>query len=314
MRSSYPIVLFLSLVVAGTYWYQSTAYICPAPLEYRLGDLNEQFGISSSTAIGYITEAENYWEEATGRDLFIYNEEADFTVDFVFDERQEDANEQEVSRAELDAKWTESEEVRGTIEKLQSSYDGLAESHADDIDAYEARLTSYNQRVNKYNDQGGAPPDIFAELEEERESVNKISRKLNETANDLSKLATEINSLGERGSELVDKYNNEVQSYNYRFGHAGEFTQGDYQGDNINIYKFSNDNEVITVLAHEFGHALGLDHVDDETALMYYLLEDPNSSPELSTADLELFYEVCGQEDTLAHEVRRTIRNLLSIF
>jgi len=314
MRNSYLIVLFLTLVVAGTYWYQSTAYICPAPLEYRLGDLNDQFGISSTTAIGYITEAEKYWEEATGRELFTYNEEADFTVDFVFDERQEGANEQEFSKTKLDSKRIESEEVRNTIEQLQSSYEGLSRSHSEDINDYEARLTQYNQRVAKYNDQGGAPPDIFAELEEEKESLNTISRQLNETANDLNRLVTEINRLGERGNDLVNKYNDEVQDYNYRFGHSREFTQGDYQGDNINIYKFSNDNEVISVLTHEFGHALGLGHVEDEKALMYYLLEDPNSSPELTTTDLQLFYEVCGQEETLAHEIRRTIRNLLSIF
>jgi hypothetical protein len=279
-----------------------------------LGNLDVEFGISSSTAISYVTEAEKYWEEAMERDLFIYNEEADFTIDFVFDERQEGVNEQAVSRAELDAKWVESEEVKETIEQLQVSYDELASAHSADIEAYEARLTAYNQRVSQYNDQGGAPSDVFAELEEERKDLNGVSRQLNETANELNHLATKINRLGERGNELVDNYNNEVQVYNSRFGHAGEFTQGDYQGDSINIYKFSTDNEVITVLAHEFGHALGLDHVEDQTALMYYLLEDPNSLPEISTADLQLYYEVCGQEDTLAHKVRRIIRDLLTKF
>jgi hypothetical protein len=314
MRSSYLVFLFITIALAGTYWYQSTAYICPTPLEYRLGNLDVEFGISSSTAISYVTEAEKYWEEAMERDLFIYNEEADFTIDFVFDELQEGVNEQAVSRAELDAKWVESEEVKETIEQLQVSYDELASAHSADIEAYEARLTAYNQRVSQYNDQGGAPSDVFAELEEERKDLNGVSRQLNETANELNHLATKINRLGERGNELVDNYNNEVQVYNSRFGHAGEFTQGDYQGDSINIYKFSTDNEVITVLAHEFGHALGLDHVEDQTALMYYLLEDPNSLPEISTADLQLYYEVCGQEDTLAHKVRRIIRDLLTKF
>lgn len=314
MRSSYLFALGLSLVVAGTYWYQSTAYICPTPLEYRLGNLDEQFGISSTTAREYIARAESYWEEATGRNLFIYNEDAEFTIDFVFDQRQEDANEQEISRANLDAKWVESEEVKSTIETLQAGYDELAREHKSDIENYEQRLTAYNERVTQYNDQGGAPADVFAELEQERETLNRLSSQLNETASELNQIAAEINQLGERGNQLVDRYNQEVKNYNERFGHAGEFTQGDYQGDTINIYKFSSENEVVTVLAHEFGHALGLDHVEDETALMYYLLEDPNSLPELSTADLQLFNEVCGQEDTLAHEVRRIIRNLLAIF
>ena len=314
MRSSYFIILFLFLIAAGTYWYQTTAFICPAPLEYRLGNLDDQFEISSSTAIGYIAQAEQYWEEATSRELFTYSEEANFTIDFIFDERQEEANEQEISRAELDAKWVESEEVKETLSQLQANYDELVSSHTSAINNYEQRLTEYNQRVGQYNDQGGAPSDIFTELEVERESLNQVSNDLNRTANELNQLVAEINQLGDRGNDLVDRYNREVEIYNERFGRAGEFTQGDYRGDRINIYKFSTSNEVITVLAHEFGHALGMNHVEDSAALMYYLLEDPNSLPELSSADLQLFHEVCGQTDTLAHEVRRIIRNLLTVF
>ena len=314
MRSSYLISLILVLILAGTYWYQATAYVCPIPLSYRIGELDEDFNISRETAISYVEKAESYWEEATSRELFTYDESADFTVNYVFDARQENANDQTEARAELDAKWEESEEVKNVIDSLQRDYDDLASSHEAHVADYESRLTEYNQQVNRYNDRGGAPSDIFAELEEERSELNNLSDDLNRTASRLNLLGEEINELAERGNQLVENYNQEVKTYNRKYGHSGEFTQGDYQGDKINIYKFSTDNEVITVLAHELGHALGIDHIEDKDSLMYYLLEDPDSEPVITAADLTEFYAVCGASDDMSDRIRRTIRDLLEIF
>ena len=203
--------------------------------------------------------------------------------------------------------------MKQTLQSLQTEYNQLVSRHEENVADYEARLLNYNQRVTQYNDQGGAPREVFAELEEEREELNQISASLNRTTSEINTLAEQINQIGGRGNRLVEAYNQEVSIYNEEFGRSGEFTQGDFQGDRINIYKFSSDNEVVTVLAHEFGHALGMGHVEDESALMYYLLEDPNGEPEITEADLQSYYEVCGTEETFASQLRRVIRNLLAL-
>lgn len=46
------------------------------------------------------------------------------------------------------------------------------------------------------------------------------------------------------------------------------------------------------VLAHELGHALGLDHVDDKEAIMYQLNQGDNLT--LSEADIKALKTKCG--------------------
>ena len=313
MRSTYLISLILVIVVGITYWYQATANICPAPISYRLGEIDDSFGITKEEAHEYATKAERYWEEISGRELFVFDEEADFTIDFVFDERQASANSEETQREYLDKKWEESEEVRKTVENLQTEYKSLSLAYEAKVDAYEERLSEYNSEVNKYNDRGGAPADVFKKLEEERASLSKESERLNKTAKQLNEFASEINELSERGNQLVDSYNREVNSYNEKYGFAKEFTQGDYHGMSIRIYKFSSEPEVVTVLAHEFGHALGIGHVDEDESLMYYLLGDTDSYPVLSDEDVSAFIEICGENETLEQRIRKGIRSLLRL-
>ncbi|MCA9359252.1 matrixin family metalloprotease [Candidatus Kaiserbacteria bacterium] len=314
MRFPYAATLFLSLVFAGTYWYQTSAAICPAPLSYRLGDLDESFGLTREEAKEQIQKAEAIWESETTRELFVYDEASDFTIDFVYDERQALANSEETEREVLDKQKIQNEEILATVESMQREYQTLTKKYEQQVNSYESRLTEYNREVSKYNDRGGAPADVFAELEKERKALTKESDALNKTIATLKSLADEINKLSEKGNRLVDEYNREVNAYNSQYGFEREFTQGDYQGVKIHVYKFSSETELITVLAHEFGHALGIDHVEGSSSLMYYLLDDTSSSPKLSEEDKVAYLESCGETESLEQKIRRTIRSILAMF
>jgi hypothetical protein len=311
MRSPYFITLLVTLVIGSIYWYQNPSNQCPVPLEYRIGALDSEFDISLDQAKAYVSAAELYWEDISGRQLFVYDEQADFTVDFLFDERQATANSEESSRTDLDVQFTESEEVKKSLTTLQNEYDSLVQSYSAKVTDYESRLQSYNDTVNTYNDRGGAPPDTFAGLETERKILADELDTLNQTEGQLSALATNINRLGEKGNRLVNDYNQDVSRYNNSYGHSREFTQGDYRGESISIYKFTSENELLTVLGHELGHALGILHVEGTSSLMYYLLEDTTNTPSLSETDLAAYFDVCGTKETLSQSTRGTIRGFL---
>jgi uncharacterized protein YoxC len=311
MRNSIFVTFILVAVGYGTYWYKTTADICPAPLHYRLGNIDDSFGLSATEAKKFTVEAEAVWEDIARRELFVYDETADFTVNFVFDERQELADKEESLQGQLDNKKAESERIRDVVNELQSEYRDLSKSYDIQVDSYETRLSEYNNKVSQYNDRGGAPSDVFEELEKEKISLSKESESLSKTADELNVFADKINVLGDRGNKLVENYNEDVYKYNDSFGFDREFTQGDYIGDGINVYKFSNNNELLGVLSHEFGHALGIGHVEEEGSLMYYLMEDTDTRLTLSQSDILTFYDVCGQTETLGQKVRGLIRNLL---
>lgn len=311
MGKNYLTLLIVALFVGGVYWYQSTAATCPAPLSYRIGEIDKSFGISNEEALEYTKEAESLWEDSVNRELFIYDETADLTIDFVFDERQESANMEASLSDDLDTRRKENETVLQTVESLQSDFQSLSEAYKTRSEDYETRLVKYNAEVNQYNDRGGAPPDVYKDLENERKALNSESQALATTAAELNQLAKKINELGERSNLLVESYNRDVSKYNTEFSFGHEFTQGDYQGKKIRIYKFSSDAELITVLAHEFGHTLSIGHVDGTSSVMYYLLEDTDKIPTLSSNDLAAYYAVCGTEETLDQTVRRIIREFL---
>jgi hypothetical protein len=301
----------MTIAAAGTFWYRTTASVCPAPLSYRIGTVSPEFHLSDNQAKQYLANAEAVWEKPTSQNLFSYDPKGTVVVNFIFDERQAMADSQATKKDALDAKRAENETISNSINTLRNQYEQNSKTYQDALHTYDTKLSRYNDKVNRYNDQGGAPEKEFAKLEAEKRALNTESNSLNKTADTLNELAKKINELSQKSSQLIDAYNSEVQAYNAEFGFSREFTEGDYQNKVINIYKFSSENEVTKVLAHELGHALGMDHVEGKESVMYYLIGDTNHVPTLSPEDMSAFMLECGDQSSLSSRVRQYIRSFL---
>ncbi len=92
----------------------------------------------------------------------------------------------------------------------------------------------------------------------------------------------------------IASLNARVSDYNKSAGH--DFKEGEYiqdaSGKRINVYEFIGTNQLERVLAHELGHALGLDHNSDPASIMYAENESGNLVP--TTADLAALRALCG--------------------
>ncbi len=295
MRAFLTLIIGLSALVLGNYWFNPYIPMCRLPVEYSIGNFDDRFGVTEAEGLAALTTAEDVWETALGReDVFQYREDGPFKVNFIYDERQRQAEAALEAREDLATRGGANDVLTELHQRLVNEYEGAKDDYDAKLTAYETKLATYNADVSRYNREGGAPPNEFENLERRREELDEEQKELRDLFETLEGLADQINSIGEKGNELIGEYNEMVEDFNHTFAHGHEYTQGDYRGQEINIYTFTDREELVLVLAHELGHALSLGHVDTADSIMYYLMDEQARPPALSPQDQEAFNELCG--------------------
>jgi len=307
MRSGFSILLIAVLLFGGGYFYYVAQAVCPAPLAYSVGEIDESFGLSFDEVRLALSDAESVWEDATGQNLFIYDEGAVFTVNFIYDERQKYTDAEGNFKEKLDKTQSVSDAISETYSKLVANYNNLQIVYSDKVERYEKNLASYNAQVTQYNEEGGVTEDVYKVLQERKAELDKEQTSLNRLSQELNGLVKEINEIGDRGNVLVETYNRGVNEYNHTFGESREFTQGTYSTEKrIDIFTYADIGELRLVLAHEFGHALSLDHVVNEESVMYFLIGEQPIEFVPTQEDMDEFVRVCSKKsfwDTIKQAV-----------
>jgi predicted Zn-dependent protease len=266
-------------------------------LTYSIGEVDDSFGLTFDDVRLALSDAESVWEDATGQNLFIYDEDAVFTVNFIYDERQEYTDAEGNFKEKLDKTQTVSDAISQTYSNLVANYNNLQIDYSDQVERYEKNLAVYNTQVEELNEQGGAEPEEYQTLQERKKELDAEQKSLNALSQELNLLVKEINEIGDRGNVLVETYNKGVKEYNHTFGESREFTQGTYSSTKrIDIYTYADNSELRLVLAHEFGHALSLDHVANEESVMYFLIGEQPSEFAPTQEDMDEFIRVCSKK------------------
>lgn len=269
---------------------------CSSPITYSIGLVDSRFDLPKSTVIKNVQQAEAIWEKPSDKNLFQYVEGGgEVTVSFVYDERQEATDKLATLGIKIDQSKATYDSLRARYDKLSADVETQQMQYKAQVSSYQKREAAYNAEVERWNDAGGAPPSEYAKLNAEKAALRNGVANLKSKERQLNADIDTLNALATTLNQLIVHLNLNVEQYNRTGAHGGEFEEGLYEVKNgvtaITIYEFSNTTKLVRVLAHELGHALNLEHVEGEKAIMYEI----NKGTELKTtaADMEELARVC---------------------
>lgn len=242
---------------------------CSKPITYSIGTYDKRFNISESQFKLALIGAASVWNTAAGRPLVMSapSDTLGIPVDVVYSDVQKSTELGKNINAEQDAY----EAKKAEVNQIKNIFTNTKQTYEQKAAAYEFAAKAYQQEVARWNSKGGAPPDIYQQLKEQADALEEDRRVLNVHADAVNGIIGKVNAAVSALNGLAQRINAKVNTYNKNAGL--DFDQGNFvedeDGKRITIYEFKNQEDLTRVLAHEFGHALGLGHVENPDSIMY---------------------------------------------
>jgi|GEM_PF-594882 len=262
---------------------------CVQTITWKIGSVDARFDMDNDSLKSIVQSVSDLWSEAAGYPVIAYDPDGEVELNLYYTDQQQ---------------YTEDEQqLSDKINRLRQSYysmnlmyqrqENLFENEQAEFNnkqaEYNAAVEMYNQTLSRIQTTGVRSRELDEQLKKLRREVEIKEKGLSATRQDLQELDIELQNLSDRLNRRADNFNELVYQYKKRFSGWKTFYQGVYLNvagkRKINVYQFDDVGKLKLVLAHEFGHALGLKHVGNPKSVMYYLTDRQN------TANLQLSEE-----------------------
>lgn len=297
-------ILLISPVTGQDLAQNPAAGSCGETISWTVGPVDSRFDLSKDELTDIIQEVTQLWSDAAGRDIFRYTpQQADsiLTIHLIYSSHQ--------SRFDEEGQLADSIRVmRQTFFPRQVSYRNQLAAYRQALNRYHNQLNRYNRAIELYNESLARVQVSGARSAREQERLNqykseaeRIRPVLEEAGQAAENEEQRLTDLANELNEMADLINELIYRQNRLLGAWTAFKKGSFiniaDRPKINVYQFDDPEQLRLVLAHEFGHALGIPHVENRFSVMYYRAEYQHTTPlKLTDQDIKALLEICGNE------------------
>lgn len=271
---------------------------CEEPLTYRIGDIDARFNLSNQQLTAVMSEVEDLWEMTSDRNLLEYKGDGKVVIDLIYSKEQKRTEDEQLLSNRIKTKKEQATATRTEYQRLAKRYKQEGNDFKGTVSKYRRLANSYNELSKKLQGQNPSQEKI-TELEKLERQVKKLESNIDREQKNLESLRKQTNAKSEQLSDLVNQQNRMISRYNSQFGGVESFDQGQFirkgKSESIKVLQFSNRFELKTVLAHEIGHALGINHVRNPESIMYHKMDKQNIfNLELTDEDIRAIHDQCS--------------------
>lgn len=258
------------------------------PLYYRIAEVDPRFNLTTQQLLELTQQAAKIWEQETGQQHFIYDPQAEFSINLVYDERQQHSSNRIQGLNQLKQQQKQWENQNQQLQQIKDEVQRTTALIASKQSQLTVQFQQYNMEVQRFNQQRSSSKAVAEQFNQRQHALElqsaALQREIQQHNQKTQQLNQEIIRLNQNNQQLVASANQFNQVFQPRLFHKGLFN-----GRQITVYEFSSLDDLRMTLAHEFGHALGLPHTDDPSSLMYPVIQKQNIQKfSLTDSDREL--------------------------
>lgn len=295
-----------------------TQTLCRPSLRWHVADVDPRFNLSRWEFRDIAMDAAQIWNDAVDFELFRVSDDQGIAVSLIYDHRQA-LQEYIVDMREQIARI--SEQVTQIDTELQRERDALASEQQELQDVNQQisqQADAIDAEINQYaNRRGQVPRDVAQRVNLWQDELQQLIDRYNADIADFNQRQAELNNqvsmrntLAAEHAQLANEQSAEIRRTQAQWQRDNQETSAGVHGINIrtrnnrvtvieeriDVYTVRDKTTLFAVLAHEFGHAVGIGHVQGAHSIMSAQLEGElaDSVPrQLSRHDLNALDGVC---------------------